>query len=322
MRRRQGFTLVELLVTMALIIFIMVILAEVLGSALNTFHQLKAIGDMQEKLRGVTTILRRDLAADHFEGRRRVRDGNFDGDLPLKGFFRLYRRVNFGGPFDEGQDYDGIRSFRSLGDVLHFSVKLRGNGREDQFVAPIPTGSPLSVGNPTNFFGQPPDALYWDDISPTYRSQWAEVAYFCDPLPGLTTGALPLYALYRVQFLVVPNVENLGQATATAGHEHISYDPVSRRFNSPEDIVNPNRRTFNPTLGEPSRDPRVAQVATLLLTDVLSFHVQTFDAADRGFKDENFDTNSNNTCKGLKVTIRVWDVKTRQSRQVTIIQDL
>src|SRR5439155_10425507 len=45
-QKRQGFTLVEMLVAMALTIFIMVIMSEAFVAGLETFRQLKAIGDM------------------------------------------------------------------------------------------------------------------------------------------------------------------------------------------------------------------------------------------------------------------------------------
>src|SRR5262245_54057590 len=50
MRRRQGFTLVEMMVALALTVFIMVILSEAFVTGLETFRQLKAIGDMEESL--------------------------------------------------------------------------------------------------------------------------------------------------------------------------------------------------------------------------------------------------------------------------------
>src|SRR5215470_12248703 len=92
MRRRQGFTLVELLVSVALIIFIMSILAEAFSSAAETFRSLKAIGDLQEKLRTASSILRRDLSADHFDGKRRLSDPNMLRFAPPKeGFFRIWQ---------------------------------------------------------------------------------------------------------------------------------------------------------------------------------------------------------------------------------------
>lgn len=66
MHRRSGFTITEMLVSMALIMFIMVILSEAFVAALESFRQLKAVGDMETNLRTAATILRRDLQADHF----------------------------------------------------------------------------------------------------------------------------------------------------------------------------------------------------------------------------------------------------------------
>lgn len=82
MRKRHGFTLVELLVVMALVMLILVILARAFGDGLGTLRRAKSIGDLQEKLRAATAILRRDLAADHFDGRRRVSDSEFDWSWP------------------------------------------------------------------------------------------------------------------------------------------------------------------------------------------------------------------------------------------------
>ena len=87
-RSRQAFTLVEVLVAMALTMFIMVILSQAFVAALETFSGLKAVGDMQEDLRTAATLLRSDLSQDHFEGKRRLSD----------------RTINFGAP-----DYEPIR---------------------------------------------------------------------------------------------------------------------------------------------------------------------------------------------------------------------
>src|SRR5437870_3333507 len=66
MSARRGFTLVEMLVSTALIAFIMVILSQAFVTAVTAYRELKAVGDMQEKLRTVGVILRRDLGKDHF----------------------------------------------------------------------------------------------------------------------------------------------------------------------------------------------------------------------------------------------------------------
>src|SRR5689334_10440714 len=121
-RRPHGFTIVELLVAMALIIFIMYILAEAFSAGASAFRSLKAIGDMNERLRVASTTLRRLLAADHFEGKKRLSDPSFwkDGP-PREGFFRLVQysastQAYSTNPYvsiDEGADLDTNGSFRS-----------------------------------------------------------------------------------------------------------------------------------------------------------------------------------------------------------------
>jgi type II secretory pathway pseudopilin PulG len=220
-QRRQAFTLVEMLVAVALTLFVMVLLSQAFTSGLEAFRQLKAIGDMEGRLRMTTTQLRRDLMADHFEGRKRLSDPNFFNDgPPREGFVRFWQ----GSPgVREGVDGDQIPSVVATDHILHFTVKLRGNGREDYFYADIsddpgafrpalppppgetrPGGWAL-VGNPDsryqvdNYAANPPTG--------SYASQWAEVAYFLRPngdfLP--TSPPIPLFSLYRRQLLVVPD---------------------------------------------------------------------------------------------------------------------
>src|SRR4051812_31409949 len=65
--RREAFTLVEMMVSSALIIFIMYIMASAFEKGLDAFRILKLAGDMQEKLRAAATVLRTDLTAPHFD---------------------------------------------------------------------------------------------------------------------------------------------------------------------------------------------------------------------------------------------------------------
>ena len=66
--RRYGFTLVELLVATALTLFLMAIISEAFGAASKTFNTMRSAGDMQERMRQGAQIIRRDLAAEHFDG--------------------------------------------------------------------------------------------------------------------------------------------------------------------------------------------------------------------------------------------------------------
>src|SRR5262245_53461910 len=133
MRHRQGFTLTELLVSMALIIFIMTILSEAFAAALESFRLMKAAGDMQERLRSVANVLRRDLQADHFTPDTDpltsiVRTGRLSSlDLAVQspptagGFFRIYQ----GSVPTYIQDMDGFYVGTATNQCLHFTINLR-----------------------------------------------------------------------------------------------------------------------------------------------------------------------------------------------------
>ena len=141
MRRRQSFTLVEMLVATAVAFLIMAILSEAFVIGLESLRQVKAIGELSSRLHTATTILRRDLDADHFEGRRRLSDPAFwSQGAPREGFFRIYQ----GSPStQEGADGWGIPSFRAVDHRLHMMMRLRSNGSGDFFSTTLPTGSPL-----------------------------------------------------------------------------------------------------------------------------------------------------------------------------------
>jgi prepilin-type N-terminal cleavage/methylation domain-containing protein len=213
--RQNGFTLVEILVCMALIMFMMAILSQAFVAATGVFRNLKAAGDMAEKLRATTTLLQRDLAADHFEGRKRLSDPNFwVNGPPQQGFFRIWQGsagTPEGGVNGAAVDTDGIGSFRSTDHMLAFTIKLRGNQMSD-FLSSSP---PQSLLTASSTFG-PPEARY--QTGATYNWQWAEVTWFLQPQLGLNgvqdttitdpaTGSLPvnLYTLYRNQRLAVPD---------------------------------------------------------------------------------------------------------------------
>ena len=62
---RGGFTLVELLVSAALCILIMTILAMSFQVGMDTLSQLKSVAGLSEQLRAAEVVMRRDLSAIH-----------------------------------------------------------------------------------------------------------------------------------------------------------------------------------------------------------------------------------------------------------------
>ena len=231
--RRGGFTIVELLVAMALIMFMMAILSTAFVAAGKAVRDLKAAGDLAERLRQASGILRRDLAADHFEGKKRLSGPNFwDDGPPREGFFRLYQGSPPGSAdyVREGVDPSELQivdptwrlldTYRATDHALHFTVKLRGNGRGDFFATVVPDPA-LPLFRPAIFPPAERGRRYMD-AAERYTSQWAEVAYFLHA-SGDTAQGTPLYSLHRRQLLAVDDVAGLTgpimNLTATAAHD-------------------------------------------------------------------------------------------------------
>lgn len=264
---RAGFTLVELMVAAALSVFIMIILTEAFAAGLGTFSKLKTIGDMQENLRATANVLKRDLAMPHFDDTAASYDGEYlsqqrldwnpdiDGATlpewqpPAKGFFSIYqlspllgtpataseafRQAALNDPtigyVYEGIDGDGFPTNIARNHALHFTVKLKGEKREDLFstLLAAPGGAP-ALGNRGAMPGSvtPPakGALQaFTDLTPQgYRgvqgtearvlmSKWAEVLYFLQPTGELSGGEVPVptYTLRRRQKLLVDQTTGL-----------------------------------------------------------------------------------------------------------------
>jgi type II secretory pathway pseudopilin PulG len=378
-RRRSGFTIIELLVSISLVILIMAVLAEAFTVGLNTFSGLKAIGDMSDRLRAATHQIRRDLAADHFEGAIRLSDPTFQTrstpapgqapDWPREGF--VYIR-QFGPSNPEGTA-DGVPSYSAPGagggsHVLYMTVKLKGNRRDNFFGATAPAGAAV-LSQPTTFFNQPPDARCQD--APTlYTSQWAEVAYFLQPLVDqngkpLSANGTPMYTLNRVVRVLVADNRAIN---GSANPNDPNYNGFSLRsnngqgwFNTPLDVTTPVNRSMAGWFqqADPCQTSGLAGVPTILLTDVVSFDVQAIpapvlppppmqpppsfgfpvNAAQQGgdsFVDmpaggvfdssvgwpSQLSPNGTTGITAVQVTIRVWDLRTQQTRQITVIQDM
>lgn len=258
---RTGLTLVEMLVSTALVLFIMVILTMAFVAGLETFRQLKALGDMENNLRTATTLLRNDLENYYVAGdngnRKKLSDPDFwvEGP-PTQGFFRLwqgsatvtmpplaaiqYAQKSLGklipASFIEGADADSIPSLYATDHYLHFTVKLSGERRKDYASARIPPPIGVTFLDPgmDTHFGQPRDARF--EEGPSFHSPSYEVAYYLRII-GTTTnlndpstivdptnpyaGGTPIFALYRHQKLLVPR--NISVNFGTSG----SWPPTS-----------------------------------------------------------------------------------------------
>ena len=319
MRQRKAFTLVEMMVVLVLTLFIMVILTQAFSAGLDVFRELKSIGDLQEELRGAATLLRNDLSADHFEGKRRLSDGtgvaSIWGPAPREGFFRVYLGA---GSISESATLVPA-SGRATNQFLHFTVKLRGNSRDSVFSATVPAISPL-LQLQTTFFDQPLDARF-QEAGTLFNSPWAEVGYFLiktgstvEPNNANSTAGTPLFALYRVQFVVVPDNTRLngngpsnaaGAPVASTNANKLLYPTVSWKvngnklyFNSPNDLITQGNRRFNPAFNYNAATGLLTTAIngtavtmnnvqntsgiTLVLSNVVSFNVRTLKSSSIG----------------------------------------
>jgi hypothetical protein len=222
-RSRGAFTLVEMLVSTALIIFILVILSSVFTTGITALRKLRGVGHLQDHLRYTMTTLRNDLAQPHFG---RLTDGlhgpnlsqqrldMYDWTPPKEGFFRIMQLPELnpttGQPISplaygvlEGIDGDQLPSTVARNHSLHFTVRTepntaQGTGRDQFFfsnsilplLAQIPNLQPQALR-----MGQAPAHINNDNPSTLY-SAWAEVAYFLRP-SGQQAGSSNLYTLYR-----------------------------------------------------------------------------------------------------------------------------
>jgi prepilin-type N-terminal cleavage/methylation domain-containing protein len=307
MRRRSGFTLVEVLVSMALILFIMSILAGAFGAASQAVSDLKAAGDLAEKLRGATNVIKRDMEADHFTDSatpsKKLSDTNFwdrlnAGNTPV-GFFRILQQQV---ESNEGADLDNIPSFAQTTTSLHYTIALHGTRRSDFLSALVVPGSNLLMASPTGPYANADN--FYQDTPSVFSSQFAEVELFLAPtgdFTDATTGPSPqpLFALYRRQQLAVPgpagSPASWTQTTPIPPAEAASEIEMSQSqnalgqsfYNSMQDLSMPVKRFSAANLAavpspSPTNTPPYARItappqfvaADMLLTDVLSFDVR------------------------------------------------
>ncbi len=255
--KRQGFTLVEMLVAVALTILIMGIIAIAFQKSLDTFRTLRSVSLLQEKLKSAHLVLQRDLESNHFGGSATSTSGpllsNQRLDLagwkpPSQGYFSILS----GGPgtvqyINEGTDLEGVPSTRAVTHSLAFTVYLNppinqsGFPQDTDYYYAQSQIPQLNMLNDPNF-----------NFGGTFASRWAEIFYFLVP-SQIANGQQQMYTLYRRQRLLAPT----GSAVPwNAGNEasfpNISYNFASQMVNTPA-TVTPRANRFDSTAsGTPS----------------------------------------------------------------------
>ena len=125
--RRGGFTLTEMLVATALVVLIMLMFAQIYGSAVGSIHEQRALANNDQKARIIDTTLRNDLQAMTYR-QPGYPYGNVQGIVPLSsGDEPIIDPQNQRGYFY----YSENTTASERDDILQFTVQLQRGQRGD-----------------------------------------------------------------------------------------------------------------------------------------------------------------------------------------------
>ncbi len=294
---RGGFTLVELMVTITIVLIMMSILAVASSIAAETFRGAKVQGDFVAQERAALAVLRRDLTYRHFleeDGKpnlgRKLSDQRLDklyvdpatGRLagykpPKSGYFYAESRpaptALAGNPafwdatasgtwnWYENQDGEGFNSSRSGNHVLQFTIITPGGAPEDTLTADVPFQNPLgSSGYPI-------------------IGRAAEVAYFLVP-NGQTPNGVGKYKLVRRQRLAAFNDDDRPAYSSLLANQAVPITDSSEvmAVNSGTTVLHLNDLTLAARrLGGSLAPARAAITAYRVGEDVLLTNVTSFE---------------------------------------------
>ncbi len=257
--KRSGFTIVELLVALALVLFIMSIISQVFVDSSEAFRSQRAKAELSEKLRFLTQTLRADLRSNHFEAGRKLSDNDFWADGPPQlGYFRL-EQTNLPFPVTNLSGSETLYTFpnptiapnQNQSQMLAFTSLLGGKDPRGFHSASIPSPAfdPFKQWKMINL--APGDTRYEESLD-TYQSPDAEVAWFLGPTsdyqefllqdepsnPDGTPQSVKLYKLYRRVWLMLP--QELGAAADTTSLNTLGPVLANRVSVVPQSLPNLN----------------------------------------------------------------------------------
>ena len=356
--RRGGFTLVELLVAAGLSVLVMAILATAFQQGMETLSHLKSTVTLSQQLRGVEGVIRGDLSAAHLEDGETGDTVLVSNEAkigagwraPNKGYFRVEipTPLTPSSPDYEGTD-EGGDSYRATNQSLRFTARL-GGGSPQEVVRSEATGlAQLLAVSKKNMVAT-------SEQNTVFAGVWMEVRYFLEPT-GLTSSnmdgssGLALYTLRRRVRALAPY--NSGQVGVTAAnYPELSVDPAGG-VNTPSSVTNPANRPAMDSIPPAS----ALYGSDVLLSNVVSMQVQVMlDPTPPAYAAATYLDNPRETTtdtsawvydtavppvdtlttpaippggtprryglKAIQIKLRVYDVRNRVTRQVTIAQDL
>ena len=233
-RSRTGFTLMELLVSTALILFIMAIISQMFGSGSKIFTALRTNAQLQSNARSGINIIRKDLAQEHFEGPYH-RGGPNLGDQrldlagwrpPRAGYFEIFQGIPSGyepgPPLGFLPDGEGNYSTRANTHSLKFTIRL-----------PDVNAAELNCALYHPRLAQNGDVNAYRVFAPLLYARWAEVHYFLVQT-GSTNGGSPVFSLRRRVRLLPPKTVDILLSQAEVAQ--IAADMSSQKY---PDVISP-----------------------------------------------------------------------------------
>lgn len=341
--RRSGFTLVELMVSAAVSVTIMAVLATVFQTGIEVMRDMRSLGKLQDQLRATSEIIRRDLQADHFVARDKLnRTGpNISGaklsdqwladanwQPPLGGYFHIESDAAWMGAAQRDNDSLWFAPPATQSFLLQFTSILSGSRPQNMYSTNVND----SLGNPVLDVNLKPVSI---------SSRAAEIAYFVDSSNNLRR---------RQRLVAMSDAETASLMPGSTP----TLDPqvvAQRLFPAPPpiqaatlaDVVDSapakNRMTTRTLLTAPHLGDDV------LLSNVLMFEVKVnweggtpvtpFSASTTDYPFDYLSTAGNPTfdtwlgatplrirVKALQIRLRVFDPQGQTTRQITIIQDM
>jgi prepilin-type N-terminal cleavage/methylation domain-containing protein len=325
-RTRLGFTLVEMMVVMAILLGIMLILAEAFRISLDFVRTANSTSSMILQINGAGNALQRDLSADHFfyedglpNGGVKLSDRRFNlagATMPIGGYFRIVNSAPTGQVFDA----DNIAVNIATGHQLQFTSILPGGTDSNQFSAL----SPVTGGVP-------------------YSARAAEIAYFLVPTGTKTSlpGGQPLFNLVRRYRLVALTTDDLPLLNLAVAGDTTYTDVISSTngttANTLATVTAPANRLSLASF--PAGSTRYGE--DILVSNVLSFEVLAqWDGTTAANSSRPFSIGGNTDgphdffqgavpttfdtalspairVRSLQITLRVYDPRMKQARQNT-----
>ncbi len=282
-KARPAFTIIELLVALALVLFIMSIISQVFVDSSEAFRSMRAKAELSEKLRFLTQTIRADLRSNHFEANRKLSDSDFWSDGPPQvGYFRL-EQTNLPHQVTNLSGSETLFTFpdprispnQPQSQVLAFTSFLGGKDPRGYHSVSLANTPSLNFDIFKNWkfqFLASGDTRY-EESPDTYQSPDAEIAWFLGPttdyqefllqdeLPDLNGNpqSVKIYKLYRRSWLMLPQELSAGASTTSLDNlgtvlaDRISVVPTSLSNLNPPLQLNGDNSQQKPNVDVPMR---------------------------------------------------------------------